>query len=219
MPSQTCTSLQCTGLSGVHRTVSRAQAGAPANWLLSGTQHTTTIIHRTVRCAPDCTMSQSRPRQRSAARSAGDTWTSPMIGRSHQTVRCATRVVAATFGFARKVRKPHTVHCPVHPRTEGNYGLPNGAQAAPSCLRAIKGTPKCMEQDTKHPLNILRRRDFTFTHLVHCDRDSSTCLSCNSAVLLSCAHSCLVCVLVLQLSLLCVLLFPPYSCAHSRSFV
>jgi hypothetical protein len=76
-----------------------------------------------------------------------------------------------------------------------------------------------MEQYTKHLLNILRRRDFAFTHLVHCDKDSTTYLSCNSVVLLSCARSCLVCVLLLQLSLLCVLLFPPYSCAHLRSFV
>jgi hypothetical protein len=89
---------------------------------------------------------------------------------------------------------------------------------APSCLGAIKGTPRHIEQYTKHLLNILRHRDFAFTHLVHCDRDSSTFLSCNSVVLLSCARSYLVCVLVLQLSLLCVLLFPPYSCTHSRSF-
>jgi hypothetical protein len=80
-----------------------------------------------------------------------------------------------------------------------------------------KWTPRCMEQDTKHLLNILRHRDFAFTHLVHCDRDSTTFLSCNSVVLLSCAHSCLVCML-LQLSLVCVLFFPPYSCTHLRSF-
>jgi hypothetical protein len=109
--------------------------------------------------------------------------------------------------------------CPVHPRTEGNYGLPNGAPTAPSCLGAIKWTPRRMEQYTKHLFNILRRQDFAFTHLVHCDRDSSTFLSCNSIVPFLCARSCLVCVLVLQLSLLCVLLFPPYFCAHSRSFV
>jgi hypothetical protein len=65
-----------------------------------------------------------------------------------------------------------------------------------------------MEQHTKHPLNILRHRDFVFTHLVHCDKDLRTSLSCNTAVLLSCACSCLMCVLLLQLSLLCVLLFP-----------
>jgi hypothetical protein len=36
-------------------------------------------IHRTVRCAPDCPVSQQRPRQRSAAQSAGDTWPEPMV--------------------------------------------------------------------------------------------------------------------------------------------
>jgi hypothetical protein len=107
--------------------------------------------------------------------------------------------------------------CPVRPRAEGNYGLTNGAPMAPSYLGAIKGTPRRMELDTKQLLNILRCRDFTFMHLAHCDRDSSTFLSCNSVVLLSCARSCLVCVL-LQLPLVCVLLFPPYSCNHSRSF-
>jgi hypothetical protein len=108
---------------------------------------------------------------------------------------------------------------PVRPQTECNYTLQNGAPTAPICLRTIKETPRRMERNTKHLLYILRRRDFTFTHLIHYDRDSSTFLSCNSVVLLSCARSCPVCVLVLQLSLLCVLLFPPYSCTHSRYFV
>jgi hypothetical protein len=98
--------------------------------------------------------------------------------------------------------------CPVRPRTEGIYGLPNRAPMAPSCLGDIKWTPWIMEHYTKHPLNIIRCRNFALTHLVHCDRESSTSLSCNSIVLLLCAHSCLVCVLLLQLSLLCVLLFP-----------
>jgi hypothetical protein len=73
--------------------------------------------------------------------------------------------------------------CLVHPRAEGNNGFPNGAPTAPSCLGAIKGTHRCMEQHTKHPLNILRRRDIAFTHLVHHDRDSSTFLSYNSVVM------------------------------------
>jgi hypothetical protein len=102
--------------------------------------------------------------------------------------------------------------CLVRPRTEGKNCLPNGAPTAPSCLGAIKGTPRRMEQNTKHLLNILRRRDLAFAHLIHCVRDLSTFLSCNSVVLLSCARSSLVCVLLLRLSLLCVLLFPPYSC-------
>jgi hypothetical protein len=123
--SQTCASLRCTGLSGVHRIVSGAQAGALANRLLSEkTQRATTIIHWTVRCAPDCPLSQPRPSQRWAARSAGDTWTSPMVRRQHRTIRCATRLsgvprgaMAATVGFAEKGRKSRTVHCPVVHRT------------------------------------------------------------------------------------------------------
>jgi hypothetical protein len=66
----------------VHRTVS---GGAPdsvrcarldrAKWPLSGIhRRRTTIIHRTVRCAPDCPVSQ-----RSAAQSARDTWPSQRL--------------------------------------------------------------------------------------------------------------------------------------------
>jgi hypothetical protein len=44
----------------------------------------------------------------------------------------------------------------------------------PSFLGAIEGTPRRMEQYTKHLLNILRRRDLVFAHLIHYDRDSST---------------------------------------------
>jgi hypothetical protein len=102
--------------------------------------------------------------------------------------------------------------CPVCPRTEGNYCLPNGAPITPSYLGVIKGTPRCLEQYMKHLLNILSRQNLAFEHLIHYVRDLSTFLSCISAVLLSCAHSRLVCVLVLRLSLLCVFLFPPYSC-------
>jgi hypothetical protein len=57
--------------------------------------------------------------------------------------------------------------------------------------------------NTKHPLNILRRQDFAYTHPVHCDWDSSNSLSCNSAVLLSCARSCLVRVGAATLALVC----------------
>jgi hypothetical protein len=54
-------------------------------------------------------------------------------------------------------------HYPVHPRTEGNQSLPNGSPTAPRSIGAIKGTTKCMEHYTKHPLNILRHRDTSIT--------------------------------------------------------
>jgi hypothetical protein len=49
------------------------------------------IIHQTVRCAPDCPVSQRRPRQRSAAQSAGDTWPGPTVTWLHRTMCSAPR--------------------------------------------------------------------------------------------------------------------------------
>jgi hypothetical protein len=134
-------------------------------------------IHRTVRYAPDCPVSQRRPRQRSAARSTGDTWTKPMVTWSHWTVpcapdsvRCAKGTEGSTVGFARKRKRSGTGQglfmsggapdCPVRPPTEGKNCLPNGIPTTPSCLGAIKRTSRRMEHNTKHPLNILRCLDF-----------------------------------------------------------
>jgi hypothetical protein len=50
----------------------------------------------------------------------------------HRTVRCAP-------------------DCPVHPTTEGRIGLPDLLSTAPSCLGAIKGTPRRMEKISKQP--------------------------------------------------------------------
>jgi hypothetical protein len=114
--SQTCTSLRYTGLSGVHQTVSGAQVGAPANMPLSvKTQRAAAKIHRTIRCAPDCTVSQSRPNQRSATRSTGDTWTSPTVERSHRTIRCATGLSGVT--------RRSWLQRSASPEKEGNHAL------------------------------------------------------------------------------------------------
>jgi hypothetical protein len=58
--------------------------------------------------------------------------------------------------------------CHMRQRTEGKNCLPNGAPTVPSCLGAIKGAPRRMEQYTKPPLNILRCLDSTSTHPDHC---------------------------------------------------
>jgi hypothetical protein len=86
-----------TGLSGVHQTVSGAQAGALSELaaLRKNVEGVATKIHWTVRCT------RRAPSQRSVARLADDTWTSPTVIRSHRTVRCATGSVAATVGFAK----------------------------------------------------------------------------------------------------------------------
>jgi hypothetical protein len=85
-------------------------------------------------------------------------------------------------GFTKEVKKSSTGHvwwctglssgapdCLVHQSIEGKHCLPNGDPTAPSCLEAIKGTPRRMEHNTKPSLNILRRLDSASTHLDHCD--------------------------------------------------
>jgi hypothetical protein len=161
-----------------HRTVRCARL-ARATWLLSGIhRRRTTIIHRTVRCAPDCPVSQ---------RSAGPTvsyaicerhMAEPTVGKEHRTVRCAPDSVrctngsqAPTVGLARKGKKsaPDSVRCapdcPVRQATEGKICLPGMLSTAPSCLGATKGTPRRMEEYTKHSLSTLDHSHFVLAHL------------------------------------------------------
>jgi hypothetical protein len=118
-------------------------------------------------------VSQRLPAQRSAAQSVGDTWPAPTVGRGHRTVRCANCHESATVVYARIGRRSHTEHeqwlfggapdCPVHHPTEGNFDLPCWPPTAPSCLGAIIGTPRRMEESPKHTLSIPRLLVLTFT--------------------------------------------------------
>jgi hypothetical protein len=56
------------------------------------------------------------------------------------------------------------LYCPVRHSTEGKDGLPSLSSTAPSCLRAIKGTPRRMEESPKHSLSILRHPDSAPAH-------------------------------------------------------
>jgi hypothetical protein len=60
----------------------------------------------------------------------------------------------STALFKEGNRAPDSVRCapdcPVRPTTEGKDGLPDLFSTAPSCLGAIKGTPRRMEEHTKH---------------------------------------------------------------------
>jgi hypothetical protein len=126
--------------------------------------------------SPDYLVSQRPPAQRSAAKSAGDAWLAPTVGRGHRTVRCAPDSVrcanchqSATVGCARFGRESGTEHeqwlsggtpdYPVRHPTEGNFGLPRLPPTTPSFLGAIKGTPRRMEEGPKHSLIILRHQD------------------------------------------------------------
>jgi hypothetical protein len=53
--------------------------------------------------------------------------------------------------------------CPVHHPTEGNFGLPCWPPTTPSCVGAIKETPRRMEESPKHTLSIPRLLVLTFT--------------------------------------------------------
>jgi hypothetical protein len=128
-------------------------------------------------------VSQRPPAQQSAAKSLGDAWLAPTVGRGHRTVRyapdsvwCTNQPDVATVGCARNGRKSRTGHeqwlsggtldCPVRHPTEGNFGLPRLPPMAPSYLGAIKGTPRCMEETPKHSLIILRHQDSILTHSI-----------------------------------------------------
>jgi hypothetical protein len=70
-------------------------------------------------------------------------------------------------------RAPDSVRCapdcPVRPTIEGKDGLPDLFSTALSCLGAIKGTPRRMEEKTKHSYNIPKHQDIDLAHSFHCD--------------------------------------------------
>ena len=59
--------------------------------------------------------------------------------------------------------------CPVRHPTEGKNCLPGLLPTAPSCLGAIKGTPRRMEEYTKYTYNIPKHQDIDLAHSFHCD--------------------------------------------------
>jgi hypothetical protein len=89
-----------------------------------------------------------------------------------------------------------TVRCTT--RQKGKIGLPRLPPMAPSCLRAIKGTPRRMEESSKHSLSILKHPDSALAHLLHCVSDLGSIrvvrsLSCHlSSSLHLCAWLCCV---------------------------
>jgi hypothetical protein len=56
--------------------------------------------------------------------------------------------------------------CPVCHPTEGKISLPRLSPTAPSCLGAIKGTPRRMEDSPRLTRKILRLQDSILTHSI-----------------------------------------------------
>jgi hypothetical protein len=125
------------------------------------------------------------------------------------SVRCANRPRGATVGCARYGRRSRTGHeqwmsggapdCQVHHLTEGRNCLPSWSPTAPSCLGAIKGTPRRMKHNTEYSLSILRHPDSAPTHLIRCVSDFEQHSSCELPVLSFELKSSLVCVVVLRI--------------------
>jgi hypothetical protein len=94
----------------------------------------------------------------------------------HRTVSGApTAPKHQRSALPKKERNPHRTvsggapDCPVRQATEGKNCLPGMHSTAPSCLGAIKGTPRRMEEYTKHSLSIPKHQDFDSAHLILCD--------------------------------------------------
>jgi hypothetical protein len=153
-------------------------------------------VHRTVRWA------NGRLRQWSAAQSSRDTWTAPTVswctGLSgvHRTVsgtpvspeeqrsdmpnlegdRAPDRLQVLSGG---------TPDCSVCHSIEGKNSLPCWSPTAPSWLGAIKGTPRRMEETSKHSLSILKHPDSAPAHSLHCVSDLSSIWVANSVCFVS----------------------------------
>jgi hypothetical protein len=101
----------------------------------------------------------------------------PTVGRGtglsgvHRTVSGApTAPKCQRSASPKKERNPHRTvsggapDCPVRQATEGKNCRLEMLSMAPSCLGAIKGTPRRMEEDTKQPLSIVDHSHFTLAH-------------------------------------------------------
>ena len=121
--------------------------------------------------SPDCPVSQRSAEPTVGRAICARHVAEPMVRRGHRTVRCAPDNVrcangseSSTVGCAR-IGKRSAPDCPVRQATEGKNCLPGMLSTAPSCLGAIKGTPRRMEEQTKHSLSTLDHSHSILAHL------------------------------------------------------
>jgi hypothetical protein len=136
---------------------------------------------------PTVSRANGRPRDRHATRGrANGREETPDCPVCTGHVRCANgaqiciRQQRSDALFMERNRAPDSVRCapdcPVRPTTEGKDGLPDLFSTAPSCLGAIKGTPRRMEEYTKQPLSNLDHPHSVFAHSFVILSDSSSVL-------------------------------------------
>jgi hypothetical protein len=156
------------------------QAGSGEKAALGFRRRRTAKNHRTIRWCiglsgePTVGWANGRPRNprvtRGRANGLMGHWT---VQCAPDSVRCANGSKYSTVGCAR-IGKKSTPDCPVHQSTEGKNCLPGLLSTAPSCLGAIKGTPRRMKEDTKHSLIISKHQVFILARLILCDSNLSS---------------------------------------------
>jgi hypothetical protein len=125
--------------------------------------------------SPDCsvvhrTQCNGRPRNPRATRGPRQ-WSAGGTGLSgvHRTVSGAPTAPELQRSSApeKEGDQHRTIYsdCPMRHSTEGKDGLPCWPPTAPSCLGAIKGTPRRMEEIPKLTKNILRLQLHAFDSL------------------------------------------------------
>jgi hypothetical protein len=130
------------------------------------------VVHRTVRWC------NGQPGQRSTEDSARDAWPSQRshwctgLSGVHRTVfgaptalRLQRSASPNKEGDLHRIVSGGAPDCPVRQSTEGKICLPGLFSTAPSCLGAIKGTPRHMEEKTKYSLSNLDHSHFILAHL------------------------------------------------------
>jgi hypothetical protein len=130
-----------TGLSGGAPDSVRCARLALANWPLLGIhRRRTAIIHQTVRCAPDCLVSQRSGGPTVGRAICAGHVAKPTARRRHRTVRCAPDMSGAPTAL----RLP-TVDCAVYGRKSGTGHV----RCAPDCpvCTGLSGAPVDRRQD------------------------------------------------------------------------
>jgi hypothetical protein len=137
--------------------------------------------------APDCSVSQLSTAPTVDRKIRAQHVGAPTVGTEHRTVRCAPDSVRCANGsisatvdcaiFGRRSAPDYeqclsggAPNCPVRHPTEGKNCLPILLPTAPSCLGAIKGTPRRMEESPKHSLIISKHPDSILVHSILCDK-------------------------------------------------
>jgi hypothetical protein len=110
--------------------------------------------------APDCPVSQRSTAQTVGRAIRARRVGAPTVGRGHRTVSGVPTAANLQWSDA--------------PEKEGKISLPKLPPTAPSCLGAIKGTPRRMEELFKHSLIIPKHPDSTPMHLILCASNLSS---------------------------------------------